>query len=311
MQCPSQIPFRYCVMGGFHITYIWAEKSNRCTIYRFRMQKVDLRRKSWWAAEDSKSTPETQGISKVKAVEKVCNICHETWKQVYKQGWICLNVTCASFWKLRGTHPADADLEFSEEFLAERAECPEVEAPYPIIPQLVKYDDAGARLEKTLSVTKQCWKGIVCENCGRCLQRRDWDAWKCPALGCGFQYAPPRQIIPASAVTGDLDHAFQGHAISDDKWDEKLTTCEVKTLGFFKVHDYVLPYDGIKITHLHSNGPINAKAGGADDIFWRLQQANIGLQRLPLKMGPGKLPGHRILDTCLLSGSLRPRVSPL
>ena len=40
LDCPSQIPYRYCVMGLFHITEIWAEKSNGKIVMMIRMEKV-------------------------------------------------------------------------------------------------------------------------------------------------------------------------------------------------------------------------------------------------------------------------------
>ncbi len=49
--CPSQVPHRYCVVGAFHVTDIWGEKSDSCVIFKFRMQEVDLERKS--DAQDS------------------------------------------------------------------------------------------------------------------------------------------------------------------------------------------------------------------------------------------------------------------
>ena len=212
---------------------------------------------------------------------------------------MCLNAQCVKFWKIRGEEVKDADLEFDGFFLAERTEAPEVEAPYPTVPNLIKFNTGEAH-EKTLSVTRQCWKGIVCPNCGRCNQRRDWDLWKCLAVGCEFEHSLPRAIIPASAVMGDLDHAYEGHALSDDKWIDTLVSWKPSTYGFFKVHHYKLPHDNIRITHIHSNKTINAKAGGADDIFESLQTASIGLQRLPIKVAPGK-PTSRMCFRTLLT----------
>ena len=268
-------------MGAFQITYIWAEKSGGHTVYKFRMEKIDLDHKSWWAAENSLFVPSIRPNTDVKALEEICAACQQSSKQVYKPGWMCLNAQCEAFWKLNGGAPSNAILEFSERFLAERNEAPSCEVPYPTVPS---FTQNGLRVGqiKTMSVTRQCWRGIVCPQCGRCNQRLYWDSWKCKTPNCKFEYAPPREVIPAADVMGDLDHPYEGHAVSDDKWEAGLVTCEVSTHGLFKVHDYQLEHDDIKMSHLHSNATINAKSGGADDIFEELQKVNLGLQRLPM-----------------------------
>ncbi|KAL6718824.1 hypothetical protein ACLMJK_003058 [Lecanora helva] len=281
-QCPSLVPFRYCVMGTFYITSIWTEKSTGHIIYKFRMQKRDLERKSWWSAEDSPSVRKSNKAEKVTAYEKRCEACKEISKQVYMSGWMCLNAQCTSFWKLRGVTPTEEELAFSERFLAERIEKLDVEPPFPTVPKLVKYD-VQANQDVTSAYKKHCWKGIACPNCGRCNQRIYWACWKCPALGCGFIHAPPLPHVPPTALMGDLEHPYDGHALSDDTWHEKLVAYRMTTHGLYKIHDYKLGHDGIKITHIHANGPINASVGGADETFRKLQEVDIGLQRLPLK----------------------------
>lgn len=274
-------------MGGFRITYIWSEKSNGFVVIRYRMEKLDLMHKSWWGAENSGSSPWARKTADVKALEKQCDDCHETFKQVYQGGWMCLNEKCGAHWKLNGVKPTDADLKFHEAFLLERTEPTETQAPFSTVPKLSKIDRTSGQ-EKTFSVKAQCWRGIVCEDCGRCNQRQDWDAWRCYGTDCHFEYAPQREIIPASAVMGDSVHPFEGLAISDDSWDANHVTCERKTHGSYLIHDYSLAHDSIKITHVHSNSPINAKPGGADDVFRGLQEANIDFKRLPMKHGRGK-----------------------
>ena len=274
MNCPSKVPYRYCVLGAFHITDIWAEKTDNYIVWKFRLEKVDLGYKSWWVSGQSGPEPMSQTLVPTKALQKECDNCHETSKQIYKQGWMCLNEKCKLHWTMNGG-PAPKVLNFHDDFMMERTSFSGLQPPYSIIPNLPSVSGLQA-------TSKQCEKGIVCPKCGRCNQRIDWHGWICQTQDCGFELVPAFQIIPASAVMGDLSLELQGHAISEDQFQPTLVQCERSTHGFHVMHDYHL-HDGIVVTHGHSNAIINSMPGGANDIFEGLQHAKLGLRRLPVQ----------------------------
>ena len=232
------------------------------------MEKIDLGRKSWWAAEGPSTS--LKSSTSVEVNSEACPGCQKLSTQIYKQGWICMNEHCHSHWTLNGKEPP-ADLDFCDEFLLKRTPFSGCLPPYSIIPKLP--NPTGLQ-----TVSKQCWQGIVCPQCGRCNPRIDWDAWRC--LACDFILAPPREIIPASAVMGDQHYEYQGHAIFEDWFeDDTIVTYKSHEHGHYRIHIYELA-DGIQVSHAQSNGYLNDLPGGANDVFRGLQQANLGLRRL-------------------------------
>ena len=121
---------------------------------------------------------------------------------------------------------------------------------------------------------------MVCEGCGRCVQRVHWDAWECKA--CGKSYSLPHEIVPASAVTGDLGLGFEGHAISEDEILDSRIDCKVEQLGLWRIHRYKLG-PGIIVAHFHANNIINRQLGGADERFCDMQEHGNGLERRVLQ----------------------------
>ena len=270
--CPSKIPYRYCVLGAFHLTYIWAEKSNDKILFKFRLEKVDVESKSWWAAGGPESLPESQVSGDVKAYGQTCDKCDTFSKQVYQIGWMCLEATCEDHWKLNNA-PPPAKLEFNKDFTLERTAFGDTLPPYQVIPELPKV--TGLQ-----TVARSSWKGIVCPKCGRCNQRVHWDAWRCENEKCDFKLSCPPMILPASAVSGDSESEYHGHAISEDAFTDEVR-CQTLTHGCYTISEYHLP-KGLTVTHVHANSVINRQPGGADDAFERLQREDLGLQRLKI-----------------------------
>ncbi|KAJ8106396.1 hypothetical protein OPT61_g9564 [Boeremia exigua] len=48
---PSQPPHQYCVLDYFKPTHIWTEKSGNSKIVRYRFEKLNARKDSWWRAK--------------------------------------------------------------------------------------------------------------------------------------------------------------------------------------------------------------------------------------------------------------------
>ena len=280
LDCPSQIPYRYCVMGLFHITDIWAEKSNGKIVMMIRMEKVDLYSKSWWAARNSKLLPGAGTITPVKAIRRACASCGTISPTVFKKGWICLQQTCPAFWTMNGIPIDYLEACYNEAFIQERTAFNGFEAPFMTTPKPL--DPAVA-----LPVSKQCWKGMVCPKCGRCIQRVHWNGWRCRNNICDYIHTVPHKATPSSALLGDLTAPFSGHALSDDQHLDEQITCRNGKYGLWRIHVYGFAEDVVAF-HFHANEAINAKIGGADGIFNALQARDIGLERRPLKRAVGK-----------------------
>ena len=245
-----------------------------------RMEKVDLYSKSWWASKDSKPLPGAGNITAVKAIQRECFYCGKISPKIYKKGWICLWPKCLAFWMVDGLPINSLEASYDEAFINERTLFDGFEAPFMTVPKPL--DPAVA-----LPVSKQCWKGMVCPQCGRCIQRVHWDGWRCPNNNCNYTHTVPHKVTPSSALLGDLTAPFSGHALSDDDHDGSQIALRTRKRGFWRTHIYDFA-DDVLAFHLHANEAINAKAGGADDILNALQVQNVGLERRPLKSAVGE-----------------------
>lgn len=272
-----------------HITDHWDEKSNGHVVVKFRFEKTDLNKKSWYAAEGS---PEFHIPTNIKALRKECSKCNVTKPQVFMSGWMCLNSKCVSFWTLNDILAPEAQ-DYNPAFVEERQTFDGFIPPYAMKPELIQ---PNATHGQAFPATRQCWEGIVCKLCGRCNLRRHWDAWRCRTEGCPFVHKLPMDVIPASSVMGEAGYGFQGHGVAQDKVLEPSINCEVRKHGLYRECVYQLG-NGLIITHLNSNNVINSAPGGPDDLFCHLQKEDIGLERLPMKQSVGKCsPNHVTIE---------------
>lgn len=268
-------------MGPFAIIEIWYEKLHGRMAIVYRMQKLDLARKSWWAPSTSSPSVEAPNFT-VKAERRTCTKCSIESPQRFAQGWMCANTACKMFWKIRGK-VASENLSYNVAWLAERTKWSGFDASYKTKADLLP---TGTRKEATFAVSEACTKGIVCRQCGACIPRRHWDAWKCQTIGCGFTYKVLGEPVSASAVAGDSCRKFDGPAMSEDKILGSTIKCHTEQHGLFRVSKYDLP-EGCFVVHLHSNDTINRAPGGPDDLFWDLQRTDIGLTRHSMKQAVG------------------------
>lgn len=280
--CPVALPHRYCVMGYFQLTDYWAEKSNSKVCFKYRFEKIDLKSKSWWAPEGSPLPLLTRTFI-VKASILSCAHCHQQYKQVFQQGWICLNENCREFWTLNGKVAPD-DLTYSKEFLEERSPWPQnIKPAFDLKPAPLAQDPN----HPTLAISLAAWKGIVCPRCGRCISRTIWEEWQCKTENCGFTHRITQPPISASAVRSDHVVEYDGHALPLDRHDNQVLFRQPAFHGHWRVHTYDL-LEGNTVTHFHANRALNEMPGGAHDMFLAMQTANLGLQRFPMKASPGE-----------------------
>ncbi|KAJ5177083.1 uncharacterized protein N7482_002960 [Penicillium canariense] len=285
-----QLPHRYCVMDYFRITDVWHERMGTHAGFRIRFEKLDLSTKSWWAPRGSLDPPPLalRNFNMLPS-SQMCSTCGKASTQIYMEGWMCLEPECSKFWKIGNADPTN--LTYHPDFLSYRSlGLPGRPAPGP----LVNTADRKLR-EWDRTVDRNAWRGIVCPDCKKCLQRILWCGWKCsvdPALGphesCCYQAF--RNIIPVSIKT----------VIAGVKsYGRNQLTCRIqpsidpKSCKPYETRTYVLPGVG-SITHFVSNKGINERPGGPHDLFRNLQNVDLGLRRYPLSQAVvgGTLTGH-------------------
>lgn len=283
--CPITIPHRYSVMDWFKVTDVWAEKFNDKVCYKFRFEKIELEKKSWWAPKDSPLPPSTR-IFDAQAPLAGCLGCRSISKEIYQDGWMCLNEKCLAFFTLNGRTPANPP--YSVEFLNERSQWPESIKLGSLKPEPLLIDPGSANL----NYSRASWKGMVCPQCGRCNSRVHWARWECQTKSCGFSH--DIQLTPLSHMSVLPSHGFQGtgHAVPQDRHAHPIILHEPAFLGDWRIHTFEVmagTQSGTVVTHFHANALVNQISGGANDMFRALQEADLGLQRFPLKSSPGKL----------------------
>ena len=283
--CPVEVPHEYNVMDWFQVTDIWAENNNDKVCIKFRFEKLYRETRSWWAMKDSIRPCDQAGFS-ANATKHTCIDCHTEHKQVFQQGWMCLNENCAKFWVLNGDVPPP-DLIYNTEFLRERTQWPkEIMPPFNLRPELPQADggqDVG------YAYSRRAWKGIVCPLCGRCNSRRRWDAWYCETEGCDFVHQLSQPVLSPRAVLHGHEVEYRGHAMPLDSFSAPVTLRKPEFNGEWRIHTYEL-CPGNTITHFHANESVNATPGGAHDMFMALQMdGGFGLQRFPMTVKTGQL----------------------
>lgn len=271
-------------MDWFKVTDVWAEKLNGKVTYKFRFEKVELGKKSWWAPKGSPLPSPIRDFN-TKAASKSCSNCHVTSKEIYRDGWMCLNDQCSTFFSIHGQTPANPSYTF--EFLNERSSWPESLKLGSLAPEPLLVDPLNA----SYNFSRASWKAMVCPHCGRCNSRIHWAKWQCQTPDCGFSHNIT--LTPLSYTAVLPSHGFQGtgHAVPQDSHSDPVILREPEFLGHWRIHTFDVMADSDSqtlITHYHANTLVNQMSGGANDMFHALQQADLGLQRFPLKASPSK-----------------------
>lgn len=284
--CPVVIPHRYSVMDWFQVTDVWAEKFNGKICYKFRFEKIELEKKSWWAPYNSPIPSTTRTFGSQAPLTK-CPRCHTISKQLYHDGWMCLNEKCVAFFTFpNGLTPSNPS--YSVEFLNERSQWPKSIKLSSLKPEPLMVDQGNA----SFNYSRVSWKGMVCPQCGRCNSRVQWARWECHSKNCAYSHDIQLTPLPHNLVLSS--HGFQGtgHAVPQDISAKPIILREPVFLGNWRIHTFEVmagTQSSAVINHFHANTLINHMSGGANDMFRAIQEANLGLQRFPMKSTRGKL----------------------
>ena len=253
------------------MTDVWAEmvgKDQDKTCFKYRMEKVFLTNKSWWAAEGTPD-PVIEPDYTTEANSASCISCKQSSKQIYQECWLCLHEKCEKFWEINGQKPQE-QLTFNSEFLKERTKFPRhMKMPREIVKDVLDENDGN---DPTYSFDRFGWKGMVCPNCGRCNSRALWNHWACETPNCGFTHQVKQPVLSVRQVYGDgHSEEYTGTPICLDTLDPLVRVRESKFEGYPRIETYELPIPGNIVAHFLANKSVNAKTGGPNDMFRRIQ----------------------------------------
>jgi hypothetical protein len=281
---PSQPPHQYCVLDYFKPTHIWVEKSGKSKILRYRFEKLNAGKESWWRAKSIEDPVELGSLPP--PISKSCGTCARESLQIYLNGWMCLQPTCGSFWLIfpsgpdspRGSEPYEPDeksLIYDPRFLKSYTPWPNDHHDYPLTSNdAVLSDHAVPGEDTSLAFTR----GVVCPQCGRCNSRISWRGWECSNETCTWTRYPPHTLIPALTLRDPLWPLTTSYTASRDTHSPSVTV-SVSFAHNYRINRYTIPgIDGF-VAHMVANKTVVSEPGGPDDMFEELQQTDIGLRR--------------------------------
>lgn len=289
-----RLPHRYNVMDYFRITNIWYENIGGKSGAKVRFEKLDLSKKSWWAAKSSPDPVPFHQRPEIQLEVKSCEGCHLSSPHIYNEGWMCLQPSCSGFWKIDGIEPP-VDLTFHSNFLQSRnPPAPEIIPHHDLVPNLLPtLEEEGGGV----SYARIAWKGIVCPKCRKCISRKHWCGWKCTDVlimstsvgartSCTFEKMLPMQPVSLRSVIDDFGLGPNRRACH---FDPRYAIPEIddQTILPYRKLTYKIPGVGC-ITHFVSTRTINSRSNGPNDLFRQLQVADFGLRRYPLQQSVGK-----------------------
>jgi hypothetical protein len=286
---PSQPPHQYCVLDYFKPTHIWFEKSGSSKILRYRFEKLNTQKESWWKPENEEDVIELGALGP--PVEKICGCCGEASLHIYLNGWMCLQPSCSAFWHILdgssiGSHnlsyePDEESLIYDPRFLKQKTPWLNDNSEYPLsfsIPEVSAYSVPGENTSQAF------WAGIVCPECGKCNARLGWMGWECSNPTCTFTQEPPHSLIPATSLRDPLWPLTSNYTLSRDT-HAPLIDVNVSFAHGYRINHYNIPgLDGF-ITHMIANKTVVEEPGGPDSMFEELQQTDIDLRRRAMPNG--------------------------
>ncbi|KUJ09311.1 uncharacterized protein LY89DRAFT_598097 [Mollisia scopiformis] len=272
---PSKLPHYYNVLGWFKVTDVWRETDKK--IWKIRLEKIDLTERSWWAAYGTYpagTDPLAVDYESPKATIQVCGACHYSSKQLYEQGWVCLQSHCQQFFKFSDATVETSSLQYSDAFLRERTKFtgPDPGPLSPPLPTQADLDGSGnTPYEKIFRA------GIICPECGCCSRRVQWHQWECENDACSFvHHLKPRVIRVEEALAMAKPQELREYC-HDDIPNRAFPA------GRYDVHEYVLPGSNNTVAGwirlFKTCNVINEQQDGPDDLFKQLQDGSFKLKR--------------------------------
>jgi len=281
---PSKVPYEYCVLDFFKPTNIWCEKSKGKRTWRFRFEKLNSQKPSWWQPKDASEIAPPGSLAP--PVVQTCTKCHVESQQVYLQGWMCLQPTCKVFWKIIAdaglpVEPKDESLTYDPRFVKQRNQWGIEGHHYDLTSDTAQLSGHAIAGE---NCSRAHWSGVVCPSCGRCCARLSWTGWECPNANCHFIKDAPHTLIPATSIREPFDPLTTSYMWSRDSFVDSILL-DVSLIHNYRIHRYTIP--GIQgfVAHLFANKTIVEEPSGPDAMFEELQNVDIGLRRRHMNKG--------------------------
>ncbi|OTB03923.1 hypothetical protein M426DRAFT_23247 [Hypoxylon sp. CI-4A] len=282
---PVKLYHQYNILGHFHITDLWSEvtivKDIQITIYRVRLEKVDLATPSWWTPKGASAHDAGEfDIGQYACVVKKCPRCGSNSKEKFKQGWACLQKKCTHFFKFPPNISIDK-LEYNDTFLRERSPFDGEPVNHNLVPALPSRDMNSSGSEKEFK------RGIVCPKCLGCSRRIKWDGWYCETPGCDFKLIMPLRLITLEAIVEENERA-QGPKHPDVvRYIHNSVLCFKEKIGECTTESYFFP-DGNggfigSVTSIHASKEMLSRPGGINDLYEKIQRGDIPLERRAAK----------------------------
>jgi alkylated DNA repair dioxygenase AlkB len=293
---PSQPPHQYCVLDYFKPTHIWVEKSGNGKIVRYRFEKLNTHKKSWWSPENEEDQVELGSLDP--PVERICNCCGELSMQIYLNGWMCLQPSCTTFWHImedmnfsshgKSKEPVEVELIYDPRFLKQKTPWPNDNFEYSLKydgPQVSEHAVPGEDTSQSFS------SGIVCPDCGRCNSRLAWAGWECSTPNCNFKMLPRHSLVPARSLHERFWPLSDSYTMSRDT-HVPLLELTISFAHGYRINRYQIPgLDGF-ITHMIANKTVVEENGGPNAMFEELQETDIDLRRRVMPNGQLKGDSH-------------------
>lgn len=296
------LPHNYNIMDYFAITDMWPEKVDGHVTMKLRLQKIDLSKKSWWASKNSADPPDpsTRDFSLQPKFSK-CLSCNGQFKQIYIDGWMCLNRLCNAFWMINGVDMSGKFTGYHPDFLNYRDNYNVNEwlerAMWPFLPELPAIINDNTNTYKLGQLHRQ---GVICPQCRRCIPRNYWKGWICDTeysyrsdyqKGCSWSLTIPVQVTHVSEVDPSLSVWRNNDALLDlfvhDRVNKEIYDKYMDPIEPTEDLTSVLPWrrliyklgDVGSVTQFIPNDDINDSQYGANHLFESLQTLDIGLRR--------------------------------
>ncbi|PVH86365.1 hypothetical protein DL98DRAFT_650378 [Cadophora sp. DSE1049] len=256
--CPVKLNHNFNVLGHFHITAMWYDKSDTCC-WMVKLQRVDTITQPWYSVEGSTHTSLPLSV----APNQVCGSCNESTERIYQEEWICMTPGCTSYFKRDGVTIDARNYHYSQAFLNARSQFMG-EVPVAVAPYLPDFTAGTPVTDAVLNNFKQ---GFVCSVCGCCGRQKHWKHWACENERCGATF-PMRQ----QAMTIDEAKAEPEGRLKRQKDFAKPVISVLQYMeGAYEVTKYSFPDekgDFIGFVAVYkSNKQINLQKNGPDDLF--------------------------------------------
>ncbi|KAI2462987.1 hypothetical protein F4781DRAFT_418035 [Annulohypoxylon bovei var. microspora] len=262
--------------------------------YQLRLEKVDLTSRSWWRPNGASAHDAGEfEVGRYSCESRQCSVCNKSCKEIFKQGWTCLNKDCLElfkFPKVPSMENSDFDqLEYNENFLRERTEFGGIQFQRQLIPELPEVNDHNLGSEKEFK------QGIVCRVCGCCCRRIKWEGWFCENPTCNFTHNLPLRMVSLeniAAENGKVKLKYRKTKFVHDKvlkirMEPPMSTCKVTT--------YFLPDDDRgdgfigSVTRIRPEAGVLQRQGGINELYSQFQEFDLGLERRGAKNAGGRI----------------------